>query len=102
MPSVRFLYLVKRNNEKGVNMLRKLSKMLLFSATVAVMVATLFLAFASKPASADTFSAGIKSGPGGAICTCPVMVGDCVCHIPTPLPGGPLPKPPVVPAGPGN
>ena len=64
-------------------MLNKLWKTLLSSATLAIMAATLFLAFASQPASADVFSAGNKSGPGGSICTCAVLVGDCVCHFPS-------------------
>jgi hypothetical protein len=44
------------------------------------MAATLFLAFASQPASADTFSAGNINGPGNSICSCPVLSGNCVCH----------------------
>jgi hypothetical protein len=65
-------------------MMAKIRKSIIAGLTMLCLSASIAVAASSVNANAaggDIFSAGNKSGPGGAICSCPVLVGDCVCHV---------------------
>lgn len=67
-------------------MFNKLWTAFLSSAALIIVAATFFFAFGAPSASAaapsprDTYSAGEKQ-LGGDVCSCPLMVGNCVCRI---------------------
>lgn len=65
-------------------MVSRIWKLLACGVVLVALSGSLGIAFASDDVEvvADPiFMAGEKSGPGGAICSCPVRAGNCVCQI---------------------
>lgn len=67
-------------------MIKKLWTGVLSGAALATLAATIFfsaapaIASAAAPSPGDVYSAGTKE-LGGDVCSCPVMVGNCVCRV---------------------